>query len=142
MTVRLVTWQTAAQRLSSVRRAVFIDEQRVPEALEWDSEDETCVHALAESSSGMPVGTARLLEDGHVGRMAVLAPWRGKGVASALLRALLAEAERRGHCHVRLNAQLQAVPFYERFGFTAHGDVFDDAGIPHRAMSLSVGQHR
>jgi predicted GNAT family N-acyltransferase len=134
--IRLMTWAAGAQRLSAVRRAVFIEEQHVPEALEWDDDDARSVHALAESRDGLPVGTARLLPDGHIGRMAVLRPWRRRGVGAALLRALLVEAASRGDTIVRLNAQVQAMGFYERFGFVAHGPLFDDAGIPHRGMVL------
>jgi predicted GNAT family N-acyltransferase len=140
--VRLLPWAVGAQRLSAVRRAVFIVEQEVPEALEWDDDDARSVHALAESSGGLPVGTARLLPDGHIGRMAVLLPWRRAGVGTALLRALMDEAASAGHRTVRLNAQVRAIGFYERFGFAARGPVFDDAGIPHRAMTLSVPAHR
>jgi predicted GNAT family N-acyltransferase len=140
--VRLMPWADGAQRLSAVRRAVFIVEQAVPEALEWDDDDARSVHALAESRSGLPVGTARLLPDGHVGRMAVLLRWRRAGVGAALLRALLDEAAGAGHRTVRLNAQVRAIGFYERFGFAPYGPEFDDAGIPHRAMRLSLPAHR
>jgi predicted GNAT family N-acyltransferase len=142
VTVRLESWQAASQRLAFVRRAVFINEQHVPEALEWDDADAHAVHALAESATGIPVGTARLLPDHQIGRMAVLGPWRGAGVGSALLRALIGVAVLRGAVSVQLNAQVRAIPFYERFGFEAHGAVFDDAGIPHRAMTLRAGPHR
>ncbi len=137
-----MTWATGAERLSAVRRAVFIVEQHVPEALEWDDDDARSIHALAESRAGLPVGTARLLPDGHIGRMAVLRDWRRAGVGAALLRCLLAEAGSHGHRIVRLNAQIQAIGFYERFGFEAHGPLFDDAGIPHRAMRLSLAARR
>ncbi len=137
-----MTWATGAQRLSAVRRAVFIVEQHVPEALEWDDDDARSIHALAESRTGLPVGTARLLPDGHIGRMAVLREWRRSGVGAALLRSLLGEAASRGHRIVRLNAQVRAIGFYERFGFEAHGPLFDDAGIPHRAMRLNPAAHR
>ncbi len=142
MTVRLLDWTTAAQRLSAVRRTVFIEEQHVPEALEWDDDDALSVHALAESPGGWPIGTARLLPDGHIGRMAVLPPWRRAGVGAMLLGCLLVEAESRGHRIVRLHAQVQAIGFYERFGFAVAGPVFDDAGIPHRTMTLSLPTHR
>lgn len=137
-----MTWAIGAQRLSAVRRAVFIVEQHVPEALEWDDDDALSVHALAASRAGLPIGTARLLPDGHIGRMAVLHDWRRAGVGAALLRCLLDEAASRGHRIVRLNAQIQAIGFYERFGFEVQGPIFDDAGIPHRAMRLSLAAHR
>lgn len=133
-----MTWQDEAARLAAVRRAVFVDEQHVPEALELDDADAGCVHALATTADGMPVGTGRLLPDGHIGRMAVLASHRGRGLGAALLRTLIDAAGAHGHERVELAAQLHAIGFYERFGFAAHGPVFDDAGIPHRAMTLSL----
>lgn len=133
-TVRLVSWDAAQASLAAVRRAVFIDEQRVPEALEWDGLDPRCVHALAEDAEGRPIGTARLLPDGHIGRMAVLQSWRRKGVGGALLCAMLSEARRRGLRVVHLHAQVHAAPFYERYGFAREGETFLEAGIPHVRM--------
>jgi predicted GNAT family N-acyltransferase len=121
-----------------VRRLVFVEEQGVPEELEWDEWDARCVHVLARTSTGEPVGTGRLLPDAHIGRMAVLPRWRRQGVASAMLRELLAVARERGDDVVRLNAQTQAIPFYLRFGFAAQGPEFQDAGIPHRLMVLRL----
>lgn len=134
--MRLANWRDDAAALQSIRRRVFIEEQAVPEALEWDEHDAGCVHALALAPDGTPVGTGRLLADGHVGRMAVLASWRGQGVGSALLGCLVEAARARGTTSIRLNAQVRAIPFYERHGFRATGPVFDDAGIPHRLMIL------
>jgi predicted GNAT family N-acyltransferase len=136
--VRRVDWHSAGDLLREVRTIVFIEEQEVPEALEWDEWDAQCAHVLAQTLEGDPIGTGRLLPDGHVGRMAVLRPWRGQGVGSALLRELLAMGRERGYPVVRLKAQVQAMPFYQRFGFLAEGPAFLDAGIPHRLMSLRL----
>lgn len=136
--VRLVTWEAAQPALVAVRRAVFVEEQGVPEALEWDGEDETALHGLATTTEGEPIGTARLIAQGplaQIGRMAVLKPWRGRGVGTALLERMLKEAQARGHRGVFLNAQTTALPFYERFGFQREGDEFLDAGIPHYRMT-------
>ncbi|MGH8619772.1 MAG: GNAT family N-acetyltransferase [Burkholderiales bacterium] len=133
-----VQWRTAETQLASIRRTVFVDEQRVPEALEWDGLDADCVHALATVLNGTPVGAGRLLPDGHIGRMAVLKDWRGRGVGGALLAELVAAAREAGHAQARLNAQVHALDFYARFGFVASGPVFDDAGIPHRGMTLEL----
>lgn len=132
--VERVAWQAAAQALSEVRRRVFIEEQKVPEALEWDEWDAGSVHVLARGPDDAPIGTGRLLPDGHIGRMAVLPQWRRQGVGSAILRELLQVARERGDLEVRLNAQTQALPFYARFGFVAKGPEFLDAGIAHRVM--------
>src|SRR5512139_927614 len=91
--VRLVDWRDAAPVLTHIRTAVFVVEQGVPADLEMDGRDGECAHALAESAAGDPVGTGRLMPDGRIGRMAVLAAWRGKGVGAAILDALMAEAK-------------------------------------------------
>ena len=131
-------WTDAADALRKVRHDVFVVEQRVPEALEWDAADATSLHALAVDASGEPIGCARLLPDGHIGRVAVLAPWRGCGVGSALLQRLVDAARARGAPRVILNAQVAAMPFYARYGFVARGDVFDEAGIAHCVMERAL----
>jgi predicted GNAT family N-acyltransferase len=122
--------------LRRIRHDVFVVEQRVPEVLEWDDADARSLHALAESSAGSPVGCARLLGDGHIGRVAVLRPWRRCGVGTALLLRLVDCARQRGDAAAIVNAQVAAMPFYARHGFVATGDVFEEAGIPHGVMRL------
>jgi predicted GNAT family N-acyltransferase len=134
--VRRVDWHQAGTPLAAIRKTVFVNEQKVPEALEWDGLDPDCVHVLATAANGMPIGTGRLLPDGHIGRMAVLKGWRGRGVGGAVLAALIVAAREAGHAQAQLNAQVHALGFYARYGFVAEGAVFDDAGIPHRAMTL------
>jgi predicted GNAT family N-acyltransferase len=96
---------------------------------------------VAEGEAGdgvfQALGTARLLADGHVGRVCVLAQARGRGVGGALVRAAVAAARAAGARRVWLTAQVRAIPFYEALGFAAEGPEFDDAGIPHRLMVLS-----
>lgn len=133
--VRLADWTGDGERLAAVRREVFVREQRVPEEMEWDGADAACVHAIAEDGTGRAIGTARLLPDGSIGRMAVLAAWRGRGVGGALLRRLLEVAERRGDAEVTLHAQTHACGFYERHGFRRRGEEFMEAGIPHVEMA-------
>ncbi len=136
--IELVSWETHADACRAVREQVFIREQKVPVELEWDTWDERCVHALALSGRHQAVGTGRLLPDGHIGRMAVLQPWRGRGVGTALFHALMAEAKRRAYPLIELDAQSQVVGFYERFGFVVCSEEFMDAGIPHRRMRYSL----
>ncbi len=131
-------WTWAAPGAALVRRRVFIEEQGVPENLEWDAEDGSSLHALASDCEQRPVGTARLLADSHIGRVAVLPSWRRAGVGSALVMRLVGEARRRGYAMVHLNAQVAVLGFYARLGFVAYGPEFDDAGIRHRAMSLGL----
>jgi predicted GNAT family N-acyltransferase len=133
-TVAETDWARDAARLGMVRRAVFIDEQGVPEALEWDAHDAAALHLLATSADGSPVGCARLLPDGHIGRMAVLPAWRGHGIGRSLLAATLDAARARGHAGVALSAQTHAAAFYARAGFITVGAEYEEAGIPHVAM--------
>ncbi len=136
--VELGDWNSLRGEAISIRTAVFVEEQRVPIELEIDALDAASVHALARDMTGRAVGTGRLLPDGHIGRMAVLKSARGTGVGSALLRALMDEASRRGFADVMLNAQTQAVPFYQRFGFVEEGGEHDDAGIAHVTMRRKI----
>lgn len=133
-TIRIVDWASEEQKLRAVRLAVFVVEQDIPEEHEWDEFDAVSVHALAEDRAGVPIGCARLLPDGHIGRVAVLSDWRGQGVGAALLKRLIEVAKARGDARVLLNAQTQAMPFYARFGFEPTGDEFIEAGIPHWTM--------
>ncbi|MBV0890326.1 GNAT family N-acetyltransferase [Paracoccus sp. Z118] len=122
----------------AIRRTVFIEEQNVPEALEMDDLDAAAIHLLAVEG-GRPVGTARLLIDGEtgkIGRVAVLVEHRGSGLGAALILAALDELRTMpGVTTAKLGAQLHALGFYEKLGFTARGPVYDDAGIPHRDMT-------
>jgi predicted GNAT family N-acyltransferase len=132
--ILLTDWAHEQARLSQVRRAVFIDEQGVPEALEWDADDAGALHILAIDGAGQAIGCARLLPDGHIGRMAVLPAWRGRGVGRALLATVINAAQARGHSTLLLSAQTHAADFYARAGFVAIGAVYEEAGIPHVAM--------
>lgn len=176
--IELVDFATRQAALRAIRTAVFIEEQGVPKALEWDEHDATAVHALAlaappaaaspishgvshvashptsastprphasndpdapaDAPPPLPIGTGRLLTDGHIGRMAVLPAWRGQGVGRALLNALLDCARAQGMCEVVLSAQTQALGFYERAGFRAEGPTYLDAGILHQRMSRQL----
>jgi predicted GNAT family N-acyltransferase len=139
-TVTLVDWRDAAarERLVRVRTEVFVREQSVPRELELDGRDAECAHVLAGDAAGAPIGAGRLLPDGQIGRMAVLAAWRGAGVGAALLAALVAEARRRGHREAHLHAQRHARGFYERHGFRVEGAEYEEAGIPHVDMRRSL----
>ena len=132
------SWSELGEQARQVRDAVFVDEQQVPRDIEWDEHDAVSRHVVAIDSDGGAVGTGRLLIDGHIGRMAVLADWRGKGVGRALLERLLDEATRLGVEHLALHAQMQASGFYRRFGFVEEGPEFMEAGIPHRTMIRST----
>lgn len=131
-------WTRERDRLGHVRRTVFIEEQGVPAHMEWDADDAASLHFLALDPAGRPIGSARLLPDGHIGRMAVLPAWRGHGVGRALLDAAVRAARARGDTIARLSAQTHAVGFYARAGFVADGDEYEEAGIPHVAMQKTL----
>jgi predicted GNAT family N-acyltransferase len=131
-------WPLLAARAGHVRTTVFVDEQQVPPELEMDSHDAESLHVLACDTAGRAIGTGRLLPDGHIGRMAVLAEWRGRGVGRALIERLLEEAKRIGMAQLVLNAQTSAIGFYQRFGFAEDGPEFVEAGLLHRTMRRSA----
>jgi len=136
--VRILSWCEARVAARRIREPVFVREQGVPLELELDEWDEQSDHALAISADGRAVGTGRLLPDGHIGRMAVLKDWRGKGAGAALLMTLVEQARKRGHASARLNAQISAAGFYRRYGFYEVGAQFMEAGIAHIAMQREL----
>ena len=137
-TVKPVYWQASQAQLRAIRAKVFIEEQGVPQELEWDGLDEHAYHVMALAADGKPIGTGRLLQDGHIGRVAVLQEWRGKGVGKALLDLLLVVANKMGYEEVKLNAQVRVLDFYLGRGFVAQGKEFMEAGIPHVAMTRTT----
>jgi len=134
-----VTADIAACR--ALRQVVFIEEQGVSEADEVDDRDGEAVHLLA-TRDGRPVGSARLLRHGDVGkigRVCVLKDMRGTGLGAALMHAAVAQFRATpGVTRVKLGAQVHALAFYEKLGFSAVGDEFIDAGIRHREMVLTL----
>lgn len=138
-TVRPVPWNSPeADAIRRIRLAVFVDEQHVPADEEYDAIDEVALHAAVYDPAGRAVATGRFFEDtpgvGRIGRMAVLREARGTGAGRLLMELFMAEARRRGYTRVVLGAQCHAIPFYQRFGFTAEGPEYMDADIPHRFM--------
>ena len=133
--VRQVPWAESDATLMRVRRAVFVEEQGVSEAEELDGEDPSATHFLATDAAGVPIGTARLLASGQIGRMAVLPNWRQHGIGARLLAAAVAAAAERS-LEVFLHAQVTAIGFYQRNGFKAVGKTFMEADIEHRKMVL------
>jgi len=140
--VLCVDWAARSGDLLAVRRAVFVEEQGVPEDLEIDEHDPDSLHFLALAPRALPVGTARLLPSGRIGRVAVLAPWRRRGVGRTLMKTALAAASARGDAELLLHAQEHSIPFYESLGFIGVGPMFDEAGIPHREMRRHLGLGR
>jgi predicted GNAT family N-acyltransferase len=127
----------------ALREEVFVREQGVPAEEEVDGRDAEALHlvALEPSAKGRVIGTLRLLFDGEVvkvGRVAVAAGWRRRGVATQMLEEALAEARRRGSARARLSSQVSAVEVYEGVGFAVESGVFEEAGIPHVWMGRSL----
>jgi predicted GNAT family N-acyltransferase len=137
-TISILAWDKALPLARPVRELVFVTEQKVPLELEWDEWDERSDHAVARDAGGQAIGTARLLPDGRIGRMAVLREWRRRGVGAALMEALLQKAREQSMSRVTLHAQTHAAGFYRRFGFSERGGEFWEAGIPHVEMTLEL----
>jgi predicted GNAT family N-acyltransferase len=132
--------------LRAVREPVFVVEQKVPLDMEWDELDPASYHVVARDAEHRPIGTGRLTPERKIGRLAVLRDWRGRGVGDAMLGALIDEARRRDWGQVSLHAQVDAIGFYEKWGFQRYGEEFDEAGIRHQSMRLElppfeIGKH-
>ena len=135
--IRITTTSFAvdAELIYSLRKAVFIDEQGVPAAIEIDELDPICQHVLAWRD-GIAVGTGRIAPDGRIGRMAVVASYRGQGIGRDILIGLMRLGRDMGVDRLYLSSQCQAIPFYEKAGFVVSGPVYEEAGISHRLMLL------
>ncbi len=140
--LRVGAWTALREDASAIRHDVFVLEQQVPPELEMDEMDAHCIHAVAYDAGGTPVATGRLLPDGHIGRMAVRQSARGTGIGGQVLQRLIQAARERGDSEVVLSAQVHALGFYTRYGFVAEGEVYMDAGIEHRTMSLPLDRAR
>lgn len=139
-------WQTLGPDASQIRTEVFVQEQGVPLAMEWDELDTTAVHAVVYNQLNMPLATGRLLvagpehgaQVGQIGRMAAKRVLRGTQLGSAVLGALVQQAQARGDRQVILHAQRSAAAFYAKAGFAPHGEPFVEVGIPHIPMAKSL----
>ena len=140
--IEIGDWPLMQAAAQAVRTAVFVQEQGIAPEDEWDADDATALHALLLDVNGQALGNARLLQPSanvaKVGRMAVLKQARGNGYGTRLLQALVLEARRRGNKEVRLSAQRTAEDFYAAYGFSIVGEPFDEVGIPHVEMQLSL----
>jgi len=139
-TVAPVDWNNEAEREAcrAVREQVFIVGQNVPREDEWDDLDATSRHVLARDLAGNPIGTGRLTPERKIGRMAVLADWRGRHVGEAILNLLIEQARALGYRELEMHAQTHAVPFYEKFGFVKFGDEFEECAIKHFNMRRTL----
>lgn len=142
MKIRLAVTEAERQACFDIRRAVFIEEQQIPEAEEWDAHDATCLHYLAGDGAEAPAGTARIIAKGDsakIGRVAVVQSHRGTGLGAQIMQALMEDARARGFKRAELESQVYAIPFYTRLGFVAEGPEYDDgSGIIHRLMRATL----
>ncbi len=136
--IQFADWEEDAKRLTSLRHEVFVDEQKVPIEIEIDDMDVECLHIKAVLNNGQIIGTARLLPSNYVGRMCVSRAYRGQGIAGAMLEFIIQYAEHQKLPSLQLNAQISAQALYERYGFVVDSDIFMEAGIQHRHMSLPL----
>jgi GMP synthase (glutamine-hydrolysing) len=135
--LQLLDWADAKPLAAQIRRTVFIEEQQVPESEEWDDEDEPALHIIA-IKDGEAIATARLTQEGKIGRMAVLKQHRQQGIASMMLLSLIEAAKQQGQQEIKLWSQTHAQAFYQKHGFVVYGEEFLDAGIPHIEMRLKT----
>ena len=140
--IEIGDWPLMQYAAQALRTAVFVHEQGIAPEDEWDKDDATSLHAVLFDVNGQALGNARMLQPtanvAKVGRMAVLKQARGHGYGTRLLQALVLEARRRGNKAVRLSAQRTAEGFYAAYGFSIVGEPFDEVGIPHVEMLLSL----
>ncbi|OGQ13981.1 MAG: hypothetical protein A2026_01055 [Deltaproteobacteria bacterium RBG_19FT_COMBO_46_12] len=134
MSIEITSFAESENYIRSLRDAVFVQEQGIPRELEWDCEDTRCIHVLARNDSGIPIGTGRMQSDGKIGRLSVLANWRGQGIGGELLESLVSKAYECKFKSVYLHAQTHVVSFYEKYGFRKEGGEFIEAGISHVKM--------
>jgi predicted GNAT family N-acyltransferase len=135
--VALLKWEEAEPIAAPIRFAIFVEQQQAG-GIELDDLDKDSVHAVAYDDNRKPIGTARLLPSGQVGRMAVVKEWRRRGVGAALLEAFTEEARKRGYKSLVISAPLQAAEFYRSQGFVAEGKVQKVDGVLQQAMRKSL----
>ena len=132
------SWASLQVWAAAVRIAVFVQEQGIPVAEEWDEEDAGALHAVITDAQDVPIATGRLLQPqpglAQIGRMAVLSSHRGQHLGASILQALCGAAYARGDTQCVLHAQRSAEGFYRRHGFEPEGEPYDEVGIEHITM--------
>ncbi len=136
--IKEVRWSTHEAALRLVREQVFIVEQHVPVEMEWDADDTNATHLIAFDYQQKAIGCARVLDNGSIGRMAVVKERRGSGLGKGLLEKAIQVCEKRNLKKVKLSAQTQAIQFYQKSGFIVCSDPYLDAGIWHVDMQLNI----
>ena len=133
ITSKICDYESNIKDISAIRYEVFVDEQNVPVDLEIDGLDGKAKHALA-FIDGVPIGTGRILNDGHIGRVAVLKNYRGLGIGKLIMKELIKCAQDMSLEKVWLSSQWHAHSFYLDFGFVCVDEIYKEAGIDHIKM--------
>jgi predicted GNAT family N-acyltransferase len=115
--IAIVNWLDKQAEISSVRRAVFVEEQNVPESIDFDGSDVDFIHVLASDTTGRSVGTARMDGKGKIGRMAVLQNYRRRGIGRKMIQALMDYGRKNSITGFHVSSQITAVGFYEKMDF-------------------------
>ena len=134
--IEIVNWSDKQAEITSVRRAVFIEEQNVPESIDFDGSDKDFIHVVATDKNGLPVGTARINRKGRIGRMAVLKNYRRQGIGRKMNQALMDYGRKNSITDFHVSSQVTAIGFYKKMGFEPFGEEFFEAGIKHINMKL------
>jgi predicted GNAT family N-acyltransferase len=140
ISIQITHWDEAKSQVMPIRHEVFIKEQEVPVELEWDEFDQEALHAIVKKDQGV-IGTARLIMDNsiaRIGRMAIQKKYRERGIGQKLLSILIQTAKEKGAQECILHAQTHAIAFYAKADFEPNGPIFDEAGIPHVEMRLTL----
>ena len=130
-------WKQFQQDAKLIRTQVFICEQGITEANEWDDQDVISQHFVIYDQD-QPIATARLLENNSVGRVAVLKAYRGQGLGQMIMLEIIGYAQKQCRSVLTLSSQVHAISFYEKLGFTVQGNSYDECGISHIEMTMSL----
>ncbi len=137
LNARIADYKNDHFHIHQIRNEVFIDEQKVSKELEIDGQDDKAIHVLV-SNDNEPIGTGRMLPDGHIGRMAVKKSYRNQAIGKMIMEKLLEAAMGLDLSEVWLSSQCHAKSFYHKFGFIEFGDVYEDANIDHINMKKEL----
>jgi predicted GNAT family N-acyltransferase len=139
--IRMGTWAEMQHDAKPIRTQVFIQEQQIAEADEWDAQDAVSQHFVVYDSE-QAIATARLLPNHSVGRVAVVASQRGQGIGQLLMLEIIQQAQKQQRPLLQLSSQVHAIAFYQNLGFHVCGQEYLDCGIPHIDMQLSLADNK
>ena len=130
-------WDQLQQDAKLIRTQVFICEQGITEADEWDDQDVISQHFVIYDQD-QPIATARLLQNHSVGRVAVVKAYRGQGLGQMIMLEIISYAQKQRRSVLTLSSQVHAISFYEKLGFTVQGNPYDECGISHIEMTMNL----